>query len=106
MQVDGQDSPLVLEDGFPNRGVVRLCKRGQPVLQLPLEDLHLDLHAVPVVAVEFDEGFEARLAGVLGEREDDPQKLALPVEVFQPVSDVSERERLLKKDAPGFSLAE
>jgi hypothetical protein len=106
VQVDGQDSPLVLEDGLSDSGVVWLGEMGEPVLQLPLKDLHLDLHAVPVAAVQFDQGLQARLAGVLGEREDDPQKLGLPVEVLQPVPDVSEREGVLEKDAPGFGLAE
>ena len=106
VQVDGQDPPLVLEDDLSDSGVIRLGEVGEPVLELPLKDLRLDLHAVPVAAVEFDQGPKRSPAGVLGEREHGPEELGLPVDVLQPVTDVSQRERVFEKDASGFSLAE
>lgn len=66
--MNGQDSPHVLEDDLSDQCVVGLGEVGEPVLELPLKDLHFDLHAVPVAAVECDQGLEARSAGVLGER--------------------------------------
>ena len=106
VQIDGQDPALVLEDDLPDRGVIGLGEVGEPVLELLLKDLRLDLHAVPVAAIEFDQGPKRSPAGVLGEREHGPEKLGLPVDVLEPVTDVGQRERLLKKHAPGFSLAE
>jgi hypothetical protein len=59
VQVDGQDPALVLEDDLSDHGVAWLGEVGEPVLELPLKDLRLDLYTVSVAAVEFDQGAEA-----------------------------------------------
>jgi hypothetical protein len=95
VQVDGQDPALTLEDDLSDRGVIWLGEVGEPVLELPLKNLRLDLHAVSVAAIEFDQGPKRSPAGVLGERGHYPEELGLPVDVLEPVTDVGQRERLL-----------
>ena len=86
--------------------IVGLCERGQPVLQLPLQDLRLGSHAVAITAVEFDEGPERFAVGVLGEVQDERQKLALPIDHLQPKRRVRERQGFFEEIGPGFRLAE
>jgi hypothetical protein len=72
---------------------------GEPVFQLAFKYLHFHLHTVSVAAVEFNERAERFAAGVLGEREHDPEKLGLPVDVLQPIPNVRQCEGVLEKDA-------
>jgi len=106
VQVDREYSFLVHHDHLPNRGVIWLGEVGEPVFQLAFENLHLQLHAVPVAAVEFDEGPEGLAAGVLGEVQDQRQELGLPVDHLQPIRCVHERQGVFEEIPTRFRLTQ